>query len=106
MTDEEIIDRIRKADAFLGLYEDVLHPVLEELARQKSLAVYKVEGKYTGELGCYEAGADVICIHLRDGIPLPSFGDPSHGIRYEWEQQWRDKLTAAGIHRVLLSGFG
>jgi len=106
LSEVEILSALKEADQLLERYVAIVTPVAEELARQKSLAVYGREGCYSGDLGCWEEGKDTICLHIKDEARgKSSAGDePFHGKAIDFNREWGDKATAAGIHHVQISG--
>lgn len=61
MTDKEIIASLRAAKELKKQYRELVKPVAEELAKRANEELGTT--KYEGEIGCYDAGDDVICSH-------------------------------------------
>ena len=111
MTDDEILDRFRRADALLAEYRQVIQPAADELARQKSLAVFGRAGGYGGEIGCYETGCDFVCAHLADaarewpGSPYHErLGGTGAATAKRFDRCWQQRIVAAGVARVTVGG--
>ena len=106
MTDLEIIEKLKEANALLEKYKEVVKPVAIELARLKSLAVYGREGCYLGELGCFESGADCICLHIKDDARGENWeaDRPFHDKAMNFDMEWSRKAHEAGIQNVYISG--
>lgn len=116
MTDEEIIEELQTAESFMVQYRAVVERVAHELAKRKSMAVFGVEGGYSGDIGCWEAGADTICLHITDLMSDKHFSyhegnkhfyksdsklsDKSH----DFEKIWTAKMAEAGITNIWLTG--
>lgn len=101
LTDKQIVERFRRADALLAEYEKLVLPAGKELARRKSLYVFKKPGKYRAELGCYEMGKDSVCLHLKG---KPKYGRTSD-LAYAFGMLWNKRLEKVGVTRVFLHDF-
>ncbi len=66
MKDEEIVEALQKGDRLMAEYKAALQPVLDELANRKSMHVFGEPGHYRGEFGCFEEGAESLCLHIKD----------------------------------------
>lgn len=106
MTDQEILEGLKKADAFLEEYKKTIQPIAEELARQKSIAVYGKEDCYKGDLGCWESGCDAVCLHIKDEARGEDWeaDRPFHDKAFEWEHAWHNKAAEVGIRHVYITG--
>lgn len=106
MTDDEIISGLKKADALLEEYKKVVQPIAEELARQKSIAVYGKEDCYSGDLGCWEAGCDCVCLHIKDHARGKTWKEdrPFHDKAIDFDIMWSRKSGEAGIKHVHITG--
>jgi hypothetical protein len=116
MTDEELIEELQNAESFMVQYKAVAERVAFELAKRKSMAVFGVEGGYTGDLGCWEAGADTICLHITDSMSGKHFTRPEGDKIYyqsnselsdkshDFEKVWYEKMQEAGIVSIWLTG--
>lgn len=107
MTDDEIIAKLKEADALLAKYREIVGPVADELAKKKSIFVFGKEGGYSGDLGCFEAGPNVICLHITPEFRGATYGEyqKAAGDRpYDFEFDWSHKVDAAGIRGIYISG--
>ena len=104
MTEEEILEKLKEADRFLEAYKKAVLPVAEELARQKSIAVYGKEGCYNGELGCYESGCDAVCLHIKEMGENWEADQPFHEKAIDWEMAWSRKAHESGIKHIYITG--
>ena len=66
MDDKEIVAAYKQCKQLLDEYKKIAQPLAEELAKRKSMYVFGKPGGYQGDLGCWEAGMDTICLHLTD----------------------------------------
>ena len=99
-TDEEAVKRLNLADALLGQYTAILHPVLKYLAKDKSEFVFGSDGHYNAHLGCDDCGIDTVCVHIEEGSrkrhDSPSNGSGSKAAEdafdklEEWERDWNE----------------
>lgn len=106
MTDEEIIETLKRADALLAQYEAIVQPAVDELARRKSIAVYAKDGQYTGDLGCHEEGINTLCLH-RKRIEDTTYEEdkPREDAAFEFDSLWGTKARAAGITHLYVTGY-
>ena len=107
MTDDEIIAALKEADALLTKYREMVAPIAAELAKQKSLFVFSKEGGYRGELGCYESGPNVICLHIEDafrGKTYTEYLEKAETRAYDFDFEWGNKVGHAGIQGIFISG--
>lgn len=101
MTDEELRNLLTQADALLRQYTEVAKMAGRELARRHSLAV---GAEYEGQLGCYTAGLDTICLH-RSGKDLIKRPD-KYSLNLSFKSRdVLDRQFFHGLHLVHLSGF-
>lgn len=102
MTDEEILENLKKADAFLEEYKKLAKPVAEELAQRKSMAVFGKPGLYTGNLGCWESGIDFICLHITDEghaeLGARHVDDPRMDKVREFEDEWAKRAKPRHVY--------
>jgi len=103
MSDQEIIETIKRADALLAEYMKILRPAADELARRKSLDVYGEEGRYRGDLGCHEEGIQKICLHSKGVLPVT--GEADHKKAISFDALWGKKLRDKGVEEVYVGGF-
>jgi len=110
MTDDEIVAAFKKADELMAEYITTIRPAAVELARRKSEAVFGKPGLYDGHLGCFESGKDCVCLHITaEGMEIVyqaggMVGGSHHDKACDFEYDWGQKLDAAGISLVHLSG--
>lgn len=106
MTDQEILDGLKKADALLEEYKKIIRPIAEELAQQKSNAIYGKEDCYSGDLGCYESGCDCVCLHIKDHAMGKTWEEdqPFHDKAIDFDIMWSQKAMNAGIKNVYITG--
>jgi len=110
MTDDEIIAAFKKADDLMAEYMKTIGPAATELARRKSETVFGRPGLYDGNLGCFESGKDVVCLHITgEGMEIVHqaggmVGGPHHDKAMDFELDWARRLNAADINRIYLSG--
>ncbi len=98
---------LKQADEKLAGYKVIAQKVAAELAKRKSMYVFGKEGGYRGDLGCWEAGADVICLHIEDefrGESYKEYQEKSEKKAYDFEGEWVRKVLEANIHNVFISG--
>jgi hypothetical protein len=104
MTDDQIINRFLQADALLEKYKRVILPAAKELARRKSLHVWRKKGRYRGELGCHDYGLDTVCLHLNGRVHWYVQGKKEHRA-LDFDVMWRVAVVAAGVKNVHVQGF-
>ena len=109
MTEQEILERLKVADRHLTEYKELLKPVLEELAKRKSIHVFGKEGGYEGNFGCWEAGIDCLCLHIEDGFKPPRISDRDKYKKYmarvrSFEDQWNDKTRKIDVKNIYICG--
>jgi len=110
MTDDEIIAAFKRADELMAEYMKTIHPAAVELARRKSEVVFGRPDLYDGQLGCFEAGKDCVCLHItNEGMEIVHkaggmVGGAHHDKAMDFEYGWGRKLDTAGIQRIHLSG--
>lgn len=110
MTDDKIIAALKRGNDLLKEYEEIMKPVAKELAHRKSMMVFGTIGGYSGDLGCWEAGIDLICLHLADEFR----NHPDHLDRYsrleardrtmDFEDMWRRKAEKEKVFKIHISG--
>lgn len=108
MTDDEIRSGLVECEALLKRYKEFAKPIAEELARRQSLHVYKEEGRYSGDLGCYESGIDTICVHNIRPRDVIFRKLESSEIIYRLTNSFRDEIEKkffADLKNVRLTGF-
>lgn len=102
MTDEEIVQALKTADGLLEQYKATLRPVLDALANRKSVYVFGEPDHYRGEFGCFEEGADSLCIHIKDIEEIYGLGTEEQGTRqkaaYRFEDEWREKTSLKHVY--------
>jgi hypothetical protein len=103
MTDKEIIDGLKEADACLQQYVKIVRLIAVELAIQKSEVVWGNTTSYDGDLGCYESGIDTICLHSAQD-PISHDKDKMHKA-FEFDTSWYDRIRKAGIKHISITGF-
>jgi hypothetical protein len=106
MTDEEIIETLKKADALLEEYKKIIQPAADELAKRKSIAIYGKEDCYNGDLGCWEVGCNTVCLHIKDQNRGETWEEdrPLHDKAIDFDIMWSRKADEAGIKHVHISG--
>ena len=107
MTDDEIIAKLKEGQDLLSKYKEVVAPVAEELAKRKSLFVFGKEGGYSGDLGCFESGPNVICLHITPEFQGSTYGEyqKAAGDRpYDFDLEWSKKAVDAGIVGIHIDG--
>jgi len=107
MPEEELKRRVAEAKEHLRKYVELVIPVAEDLAERKSMAIFGRPGGYQGKLGCWEAGIDMICLHIADGFQKEADGEDYghvHGDKVRaFEDEWRKKLDI-NFNPLYLSG--
>lgn len=96
MDEAEIIDRFKRAHAKLLEYREIIQPAADALAELKSIAVYGKPGCYDGDLGCFDGGIDVVCLHIKEDIPRPELftrdeNSPSRKA-HRFTEEWYEKI--------------
>lgn len=106
MTEQEILEGLKKADALLAEYKQTIQPIAEELARQKSIVVYGKEDCYNGALGCYESGCDAVCLHIKDEVRGKTWEDDRlhHDKAIDFGMMWDRKAAEAGVKHIYITG--
>ena len=109
MTDAEILAGLKKADRLLAKYVKLAEPLAKELARKKSLFVFKKPGGYKGHLGCFEAGADTLCLHIENaeeflGKTYSQYKKRAENRAYSFEHKWVRRVINHGIKNLGISG--
>ena len=103
MTDAEVLEKLKIADNLLTEYQKIVDELLPYLSAQKSNFVFSKPDGYEGHLGCYESGIDTLCIHITDDAR--EWRDQNEDFScYEWEREWAEKMIAAGINKIHISG--
>ncbi len=97
--DKEIVEKLKLADAALGQYRSLIEPVAKELAKRKSRFVYRKDTAYIGQLGCYEAGVDTICLHISD--QYSKHGEKNLKKALDFQDKWSKK---AKLKNIKISG--
>lgn len=95
MTENEILEVLVQADAKLVEYKAIVEPILEEMARLKSLHMYGEEAKCGSHLGCYEEGIQVVCLH-----PIFFLSKAESYRGYEFMDEWQAKLADRGAEII------
>jgi hypothetical protein len=126
MTEKEILDRLKigdhllevykeliqpvadARDHLLEVYKELIQPVADALAELKSKAVYGKKGCYSGDLGCWEAGINTICLHIKDHARGKRFSRDRDEKRWEkifrFERPWIRQLQKAGVKHLHIDG--
>lgn len=103
MTDEQIIETLKKADACLDQYIGIILPVAAELARRKSEAVFGNSTAYAGRLGCSEEGLNTLCLHNIDDNRTRD--EEKNNKAFAFDDTWYEKARAAGIKNIIIQGY-
>ncbi len=102
MTEEEIIEEAKKADALMKEYCKIAGRISRELAVMKSRFVDGSDNSYNGELGCHETGPNNLCLHRAEG--WLGRHDSKLDRAYDFQFAWQKKFTEAGVTSVYVSG--
>ena len=109
LSDKEILGVLKYCDGLLENYKKTIQPVARELARRKSEYVFRKKGPvaYDGDLGCWETGVDLICLHIKPwavGKNLTYFEKKVGNRPQRFEKLWRARTAKAGIRNVWIGG--
>lgn len=107
MTDEQVLEGLKKADHLLAQYRAQVEPIAAELAKKKSIFVFGNESSYSGDLGCFESGINSVCLHIVAGARGPDYKDYQRRAEdraYDFENTWNIRLMEAGIKHVSVIG--
>lgn len=103
MTEDEIVETFKKADAILSQYKETVLPAAKALAK---LQEGKAGRSYEVEFGCYElGGVNVVCLH---GTGTDESSERDRAARFqacEFNRHWHCKLRAAGVSHIFLNWY-
>lgn len=105
--EREILAKLKEADGLLGQYRQAAQAIANDLAVLKSLYVFGRVGGYRGHLGCYEEGADKICLHIQPKFQGKSYRELERRIGsrpMDFEIAWARKANEAGVRFVCIGG--